>query len=535
MATDQPNPYERWVVPADSEKIPTSPPPQLLPGELSVDADAFDRFSQLGDVAFWEYDFTKDSMDRTRNHDALYGMEWQQLWTAASFLDATHPDDRPMAEAVFDRVLSAGGANSYAFDFRVIWPDASTHWLSVRGQVIARDSEGRGAMIRGVINDVTPRKEAEQREHRLAVLYHTLSECNQAIVRSADPAELFARVCRTTVEAGGADIAWIGMVDDETGLIHPMSWAGADARNLLSERASVLAAGTSERVAQPRTDAHGTLSMANVQDLDQGDPLRAFHERWSVQDVAEVPILRDGSVIGTLNLYAKRSGSFDGHARSLFVEMAGDIAFALGHLDQQQALLRQVEQTEKSLSGTVEVASSLSEMRDPYTAGHQRNVGDLAAAIGEVLGLDADRIVGLRVAGRLHDIGKIVIPAEILTRPSRLTGPEWEIVKAHAQLGHDVLSAAPFPWPVAQIALQHHERLDGSGYPRGLAGDEILLEARITSVADVFEAMSAHRPYRPALGVDRALAELQDGAGTRYDADAVAACVLLLRERGFHF
>lgn len=184
---------------------------------------------------------------------------------------------------------------------------------------------------------------------------------------------------------------------------------------------------------------------------------------------------------------------------------------------------------------TVEMAMTLSEMRDPYTAGHERRVAELAAAIGGELGFDARRREGLRVAGYLHDVGKISIPAEILSKPGKLSVPEMTLVRGHSQASFDILKNAEFPWPVAEVALQHHERMDGSGYPRGLKGDAILLEARILAVADVVEAMSMHRPYRPGLGIDKALAEVERGSGSAYDAAVADACVKLFREKKFRF
>jgi response regulator RpfG family c-di-GMP phosphodiesterase len=182
---------------------------------------------------------------------------------------------------------------------------------------------------------------------------------------------------------------------------------------------------------------------------------------------------------------------------------------------------------------TVEVATTLSEMRDPYTAGHERRVAKIAAAIGAEIGLDERQQEGLRVAGQLHDIGKINIPSEILSKPGKLTAIEYQLIKGHAQAGYDVLKGVEFPWPLAQVALQHHERIDGSGYPQGLKGEAILFEARIMSVADVVEAMSSHRPYRPGLGIDKALAEIERGRGTAYDSQAADACLRLFREKGY--
>ena len=199
----------------------------------------------------------------------------------------------------------------------------------------------------------------------------------------------------------------------------------------------------------------------------------------------------------------------------------------------EEQIRHYVAQLETAFMSTVEVATTLSEMRDPYTAGHERRVAEIAVAIGTELGFDARRLEGLRVAGHLHDIGKITVPTEILAKPGKLTSIEFQLIKGHAQASYDVLKDVNFPWPVAQVALQHHERMDGSGYPRGLKGEEILFEARIMAVADVIEAMASHRPYRPGLGIGQALAEIERGRGSAYDPAVADACLRLFRGRGY--
>ena len=186
-----------------------------------------------------------------------------------------------------------------------------------------------------------------------------------------------------------------------------------------------------------------------------------------------------------------------------------------------------------ALMHTVDVIVNLGEMRDPYTAGHEKRVAEIAVAISAELGFDGSRQEGMRIAGCLHDIGKINIPAEILSKPGKLTDIEYSLVKGHAQAGYDVLAHVDFPWPMAEVVLQHHERLDGTGYPRGLKGEEIIIEARILAVADVVESMSSHRPYRAALGIDKALDEIKHGRGVAYDVTVVDACLKLFNEKGY--
>ncbi|GAB5498320.1 MAG: hypothetical protein PsegKO_06310 [Pseudohongiellaceae bacterium] len=202
-------------------------------------------------------------------------------------------------------------------------------------------------------------------------------------------------------------------------------------------------------------------------------------------------------------------------------------------LEAQQQINDYLSKLERSIFGTATAISHMVELRDPYTAGHERRVGALAAAIAAEMGLDDHTQQGLRLAGQVHDVGKIQVPSEILSKPGRLSETEFALVKAHAQNGYEVLKDIDFPWPVADVARQHHERIDGSGYPQGLKGDEILLEARITAVADVVESMSSHRPYRPSLGIDVALREIEHGMGTSYDSEVGAACLNLFRNKGY--
>ncbi|MGD0021394.1 MAG: PAS domain S-box protein, partial [Smithellaceae bacterium] len=191
------------------------------------------------------------------------------------------------------------------------------------------------------------------------------------------------------------------------------------------------------------------------------------------------------------------------------------------------------ERLRKALGATVQAISMTVEMKDPYTSGHQRRVSDLARSIATEMGLSADRRDFIRTASSIHDIGKIAIPSEILSKPTKLTDLEFSLIKTHSQSGYDIMKDIEFPWSVADVVLQHHERIDGSGYPQGLKGDDILLEARILAIADVVEAIASHRPYRPAFGIDIALKEISDNKGTLYDADAVDACLKLFREKSY--
>ena len=199
----------------------------------------------------------------------------------------------------------------------------------------------------------------------------------------------------------------------------------------------------------------------------------------------------------------------------------------------EDKLQQTLESLKRAVGTTIQVLVAALESRDPYTAGHQGRTADLARSIATEMGLDQDKIDAIYMAGIVHDIGKISIPAEILIKPTKLTNIESSLIQQHSRSGYEMLKDVESPWALAEIVHQHHERMNGSGYPRNLKGDEILMEARILSVADVVEAMASHRPYRPALGIDVALEEIEKNRGILYDDTVAAACLKLFRDKGY--
>ncbi|MBW2560907.1 MAG: PAS domain S-box protein, partial [Deltaproteobacteria bacterium] len=194
-----------------------------------------------------------------------------------------------------------------------------------------------------------------------------------------------------------------------------------------------------------------------------------------------------------------------------------------------------VARLRKAIGATVQAMAIVVETRDPYTAGHQRRVAELARSIASEMGLSKKQIDGIPTAAGIHDIGKISVPTEILSKPTRLSDTEFSLIKLHPQSGYDILKDIEFPWPVARMVLEHHERMDGLGYPNGLQGEDILLESRIIALADVVEAIASDRPYRPALGIDLALEEIVTNRGTQFDPEAVDACLRLFKEKKYRF
>lgn len=245
-----------------------------------------------------------------------------------------------------------------------------------------------------------------------------------------------------------------------------------------------------------------------------------------------VPIFKDDRIVGVIGLANKESdyGETDILQASLLMETVWKVT---DRKHAEEKLRLSLEQLRRAVETTIQVLVLAVEMKDPYTAGHQRRAADLARAMAAQMGLPPEKIEGLRMAGVIHDIGKITLPIEIMSKPSPLSDIEMALIREHAQLGCNILRDVESSWPLAQIVLQHHERMDGSGYPQGLRGGEILIEARILAVADVVEAMASHRPYRPAWGIGDALAEITRNRGTLYDPAAVDACRELFTEKGY--
>jgi len=249
-----------------------------------------------------------------------------------------------------------------------------------------------------------------------------------------------------------------------------------------------------------------------------------------------------GKIYGIMSVSIPAYFITDKEEQSLFKEVTGDIALGLYSIEMGEKLDKQThdlqqsyQRTKRAMDATIETVSKILEAKDPYTAGHQQRVSQLATATAKELNLSPDKVEGIRIASLIHDIGKIGLPAEILSKPTTLTDIEFSLIKDHSRIGYGILKSIDFSYPVANIVLQHHERLNGSGYPNNLKGGEILLEAKILGVADVVEAMSSHRPYRPALGTDKALEEISKNRGVLYDPEVVDACLKLFKEKEFKF
>lgn len=253
------------------------------------------------------------------------------------------------------------------------------------------------------------------------------------------------------------------------------------------------------------------------------------------ESCVSIPVLSNGMKIASLNVYSDQKDAFDANEVEFLETVAKDVAYGMYILELKNEKEEIQRLHHESLLKTIDAFVLTMQKRDPYTAGHQQRVSELARAIGEKLGLSEERIEGLRLGAMIHDVGKINVPGEILNRPGKITKNEFELIKPHSQFGYEIVEGISFPWPIEKMILQHHERLDGMGYPNGLKGEEIILEAKIIAVADVVEAISSHRPYRVALGIKAALQEVKSRRGTSFDPEIVDICVDLFEKKEFEW
>jgi PAS domain S-box-containing protein/putative nucleotidyltransferase with HDIG domain len=406
--------------------------------------------------------------------------EFEQRWI--KWTDLILKEDLGQARRIFLKALK--GSNSYVREYRMRCKGGGIIWVQERSQIVL-DAQGKIDYISGVLFDISKRKQGEE-----------------ALRQEKETAQRYLDVA-----------AVMFLVMDVPGNV-----------TLINKRGC-------EILGYPEKEIVG----------------RNWVEHFIPEKIRDdMQVMRKSILSGEIecmeyfeNAVLTKSGEeriIAWHNTRLRNE-AGEIAGCLSSGEDitlrrraEEALQDSLNRVRRTLEGTVTALATAVETRDPYTAGHQRGVAQLACAIAAELGFSADRVEGIRVMGFLHDIGKIAIPAEILSKPGRLSEYEFNIVKFHSQVSYDILKEVDFPWQVALAVLQHHEKLDGSGYPHGLMGEDIIPEARILTVADVVEAMASHRPYRASLGIDQAIAEISQNRGVLYDPEVVDACLTVLRE-----
>jgi PAS domain S-box-containing protein/putative nucleotidyltransferase with HDIG domain len=387
--------------------------------------------------------------------------------------------------------------------------------------------------------------EAEQREHLLATKTWALlayAGAALALGREQTPESLLAAICEAITRESAYLLAWVGIAEDGSSKpVRIAAVAGSAKSYMDGETVSWSADEPGGRGPTGQCIRTGQLQI--VEDTETSTVYAPWRERASqfgIRSCLSIPFVSNGSSRGALVVYAAQPHAFEPAAIDVFVHMAEQIGHGMHAIEQEQLLqservhLAKVQtQLTEALSAMVAPIVLAMEMRDPYTVGHQSRVAEIAVAIGREMGWPEERLQGLRVAAQVHDIGKISIPAEILTKPGKLNPAERAMINGHSETGFTILKDIPFAWPIAEIVRQHHEKLDGSGYPRGLTGEDILPEAKILTVADIVEAMGSYRPYRTGIKLNTVLREIERQAGSLLDAEAVRICVSLFRQKHF--
>ena len=411
--------------------------------------------------------------------------------------------------------------------------DGTIIWGSVTS--IPRIIQAEKIEFVNVFEDITEHKRMIEDLKKLYSMQIVLRDINQVMLKAETEREIYQKVSSLLKELEFVKFVWIGLIEKGDFEVKPIVHPGLEKDYLSSIR---ITWDNSKYGKGPTGSAIKTGRPCVVGDI-KNDPR---YKPWSNEALKRgylssiaIPLKLDREIFGVINIYSNKKEAF-GHEEIEFLkEVSGDIALGINNIRLKEKLIQNLKDIRRLFGQEIETIALLCESRDPYTAGHQRRVTQLACAIAKEMDFPEKQIEGIHASGLLHDIGKIYIPTDILNRPGRLSNIEMDLIRTHSKVGYDILKTVNFPWPVAQIVLQHHERQDGSGYPQGLSGEEILIEAKILAVTDVVEAMSSHRPYRPALGIDMALGEISRNSGILYDPKVVDVCLKLFKEKNFKF
>jgi PAS domain S-box-containing protein len=439
-----------------------------------------------------------------------------------SMFDFVRPVDVARARSLWSTRMTTRG-RMHAEDFWTQRLDGGWVCLSVMTTNCLDDSAIAGMVV--TVRDVTRNRNHESGQG-------ILRAASAALMLARSERDLFDEICRVIVAEEPYELAWIGVGDNTRSLgFRVLSTAGnnngyVEAVEWAFEHRTIRGA-----VVEVLESGHPII-VQDVETMPKTNPFRQILLDHGYRSSVLLPLPFGESDIGVIGIYSRRPGAFGDDAVDILNTLAGDIVFGIDAIRTRAAHDEYRARYEASLGTAVGAIATAAELRDPYTAGHQRRVARLAEAIAVVLGVENDLVAGIGVAASIHDIGKLIVPSQILSKPGPLTETEFELVKEHAQAGYDVVAGIDFPWPAADMILQHHERLDGSGYPNGLHDAEIGLGGRIIAVADVVEALMSHRPYRPALGIDVAVGTIAHERGKLLCADAVDACLRLLADGG---
>ncbi|MFB3895335.1 MAG: HD domain-containing phosphohydrolase [bacterium] len=379
----------------------------------------------------------------------------------------------------------------------------------------------------------------EKKLIQLGLYQQIIRNINKYILTIKNEPILLQQICNELKIAEECKYVWIGLIDANTHSLQIVAQAGIEKSYFTPENINEQELIYQNDLINSVIKTGQSVIIRDIANTSSYNFLQKHALEHGYSSSITLPLLQYGGdvpvPIGVLNLCLIQPHDFNKDEIDFLKEVTRDIIIGINNIRTELKFKKALEHVRSALNESITAIAKVGEIRDPYTAGHEKRVSKLATAIAQGCKLPERQIEGIRVTSNIHDIGKMVVPAEILSKPMRLTPVEFDMVKTHAQVGYNILSGLNFPWPVAETILQHHERLNGTGYPQGLKGNDILLEARILAVADVVEAMSSHRPYRPAFDTYEALKEITSNKGILYDSDITDVCCHLFIEKRFNF
>jgi len=468
----------------------------------------------------------------------ILGYEHEELMKM-KLTDVVPPEDRKSVEQLYEK-LAKGEITGYEIrERRYVRKDGSIVWAYVSVGLIFDDILKKHC-VTAVVVDITQQKQYLQQLERIQCLLKVYAECNEIVAKTQqEEREMLVSVCKELTKAN-LGFSFIVLKDH---CDFDVVMCSEDNLDFLSELKRLFIA---EQKGCPSIDAlleNRYIVIHDIMSADYSDAWKKLVSQHGFRSVAAFSIVFEGTAIGCLSIYSPDKNIFKGENElSIIHAIAENIGYGITMVRARKerelatiGLQQSYERLQKTIEGISLAIAKIVEARDPYTAGHQNRVAQLSVAIAREMGLPENIIQGIGISAILHDIGKISVPVEILVKIGKLTEDEFNIIKLHSGIGYEILRQIPFPWDVAKIVLQHHERLNGSGYPDGIVEKDILQEAKIIAVADVVEAMSYDRPYRPALGIDAALAEIKNKSGILFDPQVVDTCIKLFKEKGFSF
>jgi len=489
--------------------------------------------------AAYDYDIAREVLHWSHGLQQLGGgLESGQITSLQQFRELVHPQDLPQLQTAYENVLN-GTSRNYRETYRLRTANGNYMWVEARA-LIMRNAQGRPERMVGVIRDVTERQVFEMDLIASNRALTALSEGNREIMLSMDATQVLERICQSLVNKAGYSMAWAGKVEE--GGLTIASLVGRQMSDLADEPLTL-------EPQNPPLISPATLAVNELRPVYCAvDATAQISELWRQRACAQgfsaclaLPLFLQGHdgnerrAYGVLVIYLSNGDVFDERERVLLETLARDMDLALNILiNHRQGAVAQLnnsraearfdnlfEQTMMALAATLE-------RRDPFSAGHESRMAEMAVQLAERLGLQGDALRGIKIGALLHDIGQICVSTEILSKPGVLSPAENQLMRQHPQWGHDIVAKIDFPWPVKRMILEHHERMDGSGYPHGLKGNEICWEARLLAVVDVAASITSARSHRPAHTLAEALAVLSEPG--KFDPQIVAAFIQMVRD-----